>query len=311
MGRRGVICLLLIGAICAALPIAAAATDVTVRATYDPELVEDGFVLHGTHGYLIGVTAYSDAGHGPRINVSVARAHDSASYETSGSVTAEGIHADLGGLGRIDLDFHPSGGERTAHSRCGGGSVTYQPGSFEGVFEFNGEQGYTRARTDRVALTPPWLLILNRFGCGSSGHGEAISSQEPGARLRGISYAHGRRLAFQVNKNRPQGKAVFTASLAERRNGMKVFREASGVAPSSTFRYDKHLRTASLGPGGGFLGSASLRRSSSSVSPIWTGDLRLDFPGHEVPLAGPGVYVNLLHARFTTSGDHSTAEIGF
>jgi hypothetical protein len=102
---------------------------------------------------------------------------------------------------------------------------------------------------------------------------------------------------------------VFTASLKERRGGMRIDRELTGVGPPSAFRFDSHLRTATLSPGAPFSASASLSRSRNSFSPIWTGGLKLAFPGHSgVSLAGPDVHVSLVHARFTRSRD-SNVEI--
>jgi hypothetical protein len=102
---------------------------------------------------------------------------------------------------------------------------------------------------------------------------------------------------------------VFTASLKERRGGMRIDRELTGVGPPSAFRIDSHLRTATLSPGAPFSASASLSRSRNSFSPIWTGGLKLAFPGHSgVSLAGPDVHVSLVHARFTRSRD-SNVEI--
>jgi hypothetical protein len=224
-------------------------------------------------------------------------------------VTADAILANLGGVGRVDVVRIPSGREKTVHPQCIGGPLTYEPATYEGLIEFNGEQGYTRARVSRVAQLPAFLVFAARLPCGS-GYGEAIDSEEPGARLRGISFSHGRSLSFQVNKNRPKGRTVFTASLRERRGRIRIDRELTGVAPPGAFRFDPHLQTATLSPRSPFSGSAALSRSRNSVSPIWTGDLRLTFPGRSaVSLAGPGVHVGLVHARFTRSRGPN-AEIG-
>ena len=52
------------------------------------------------------------------------------------------------------------------------------------------------------------------------------------------------RSPFQVNKNRPRARAVYTASLRERRDGISIYREVKGVAPASAFRFDPNLRAA-------------------------------------------------------------------
>lgn len=203
-----------------------------------------------------------------------------------------------------------SGREKTAHPKCLGGAQTYEPGTYEGLIEFNGEGGYTRARDNRVAQLPAWLVFSNRGLCGS-GYGEISGPGEPGARLRGVSFADGRNLSFQVNKNRPGAQTIFTASLKERLDGIRIDRTLSGEAPPSAFCFDHALRTATLSPPPPFSGSASLGRDRNSFSPIWTGDLALDFPGSpDVSLAGSDVHVSLVHARFTRSNT-ANVEIGF
>ncbi len=69
-------------------------------------------------------------------------------------------------------------------------------------------------------------MFSRRIGCHGGSSGESFGSREPGARLLGVSYANGQTLKFQINKNRPGGKTIFTASLAERRGGIKIFRAA-------------------------------------------------------------------------------------
>ncbi len=308
MRRRRIICLGLIGLACGALP--AVAAGFTSVATRDPEVVDAGFKLQGSHGYSISAVAYStgSGGHGV-VEITVRRHHEAVLYKAPATVTADSIRADLGSLGSVDVIRHASGREKTVHPKCLGGAQTYEPGTYEGVIEFNGEGGYTRAKESRVAALPFLLLFPAHGPCGS-GYGESSGPGEPGARLRGISYAHGRRLSFQVNKNRPKAKAVFTASLRERRAGVLIDRELTGVAPPSAFRFDPDLRTATLRPGAPFSGSASLSRNRNSFSPHWTGDLNLDFAGRSaVPLAGSGVHVSLVHARFTRS-DSSNVAIG-
>lgn len=310
MGQRRIICLGLV-LVCGAFPATVVAAGFTTVATFDAGVVETGFRLHGSHGYSISAVAYSEGGgHRGTIEFTASRHDASVSYRAPASVTADAIRADLGSIGRVDVVRRPSGREKTVHPKCLGGAQTYEPGTYEGVVEFNGEQGYTRARENRVAQLPAWLLFAGRGPCGG-GYGESSGPGEPGARLRGVSFARGRNLSFQVNKNGLRARTVFTASLAERRGGIRIDRELAGVAPPSAFRFDPHLQTATLSPRAPFSGSASLGRSRNSFSPIWTGDLKLAFPGRSaVSLAGPGVHVSLVHARFTRSRGPNV-EIGF
>jgi hypothetical protein len=309
MGRCWIICVGLVGLVCGASPATAVAAGATLVTVSEPAAVEAGFRLNGSHGYSISVIAFSEGeDHGGTIDFTASRHGASVFYSAPASVTTDAIHADLGGIGKVDVVRHPSGLEKTVHLKCLGGSQTYEPGIYEGVIEFNGEEGYTRAREDRVAQLPAWLVFAAHGACGS-GSGESSGPGEPGARLRGASFEHGRALSFQVNKNSPKARTVFTASLKERRGGIRIDRRLSGEASPSAFRFDQNLRTATLSPRAPFSGSASVSRSKDSFPPIWKGDLKLAFPGRSVPLAGSGIHVSLVHARFTRSRGPK-AEIG-
>lgn len=262
------------------------------------------FRLEGSNGYGVAVYAYSEPlDERERILVSAVRRGSSAFYSAPVRMTATTISADLGSLGRVDLRLNPSGREKTIGLRCSrGATFTYEPGTYEGVLEFKGEEGYTAARATQVPLRP--LIEPSTFCGGGRGTGEARGPGIPGARLQGESYADGRALTFQVNKNRPRGVVVFEASLRERRDGILVDREVKGATKSGAFRFEPDLATAVLSPPAPFSGSASLWRDPDSVNPIWNGALALDFPGRSnVPLAGPAVHVSLVHARFSCGGD--------
>lgn len=303
MGRRQAICLGVVSLLLGTFP----ATTVAAGTEIEAEVVATGFSLQGSHGYTISAVAYAEGGD-PKGSIAfiAGRGGASAVYRAPATVTADVIRADLGPIGKVDVVRRPSGREKTVHPRCFGGTWTYEPGTYEGVVEFNGEENYTRAKVSRVAQVPD-LLVNSGHGPCSSSYGEAFGPSEPGARLRGISFAHGRRLFFQVNKNSPKARTVFAASLRERRGELWIDREVTGVVEPGAFRFDSHLQTATLSPGAPFSGSASLSRSRNSISPTWTGGLKLAFPGHAgVPLAGPGVHVSLVHARFTrTRGAHA------
>ena len=198
-----------------------------------------GFKLHGSNGYSIVGEAFLEEGLPHAIlSLAVTRGNESASYRAPARVTADSIHADLGSLGRVDLVLHRSGLEMPLKVPCFGHRETYEPGTWEGVIEFDGEGGYTRARATRTAALP-YLALLGggRRLCNGQSSGESRSPNLPGARLAGVSYADGRILKFQFNKNRAGGKTLFKASLAERHGGIRIFRELSGVAPAGAFRY--------------------------------------------------------------------------
>lgn len=309
MGTRRVFCLLIVALAAGLVAVpSACAKGHSFDAAEFPGYAAN-FRLDGSNGYSIEVGAHSvPEEEEERVFISVARKGSSAFYIAPVRMTATTIQADLGSLGKIDLHLNPSGRKRTIPIKCGrGDTFTYEPGVYEGVLEFNGEEGYTEVSASQLPLRP----LLTSFCGGGSGSGEVSGPGVPGARLRGVSYAHGRTLSFQVNKNRPGARTVYEASLRERHDAILIGREVWGVASAGAFRFQQDLRVATLSPPEPFSGSASLGRSPSSVSPILTGSLALDFPGRpDVQLAGPAVHVSLVHARFSCGSNGSVTISG-
>jgi hypothetical protein len=277
----------------------------------EPFLVATTFKLHGSNGYsiLAGAVSVREDGRGS-LNLAVRRGGRATFYRAPARVTPTMLQADLGSLGEIDVVFRSAGPERAVHARCGGFSEPFEPGVYEGLITFDGEEGYTRANVTSAQLLP--AIKLQDFCDGGSGSGEVTGGDDlPGGRLRGFSAAHGRVLKFQVNKNRPASRTVLTASVRERHDGVLIQRSLQGTYPARAFSFDRSLSGATLSPRAPFSGSASLTRGRNSAQPLWRGDLSVDFLGRSnVPLAGPDVFVSLVHARFTRS-DGPEAEIGF
>jgi hypothetical protein len=271
---------------------------------------EAGFELQGTNGYSVGIGGFSERLDGKgKVYVGVARRGDyksAAFYSGPAIVSEDFFKADLGPFGRVDLALHPSGRTRKIQVKCSKYSYPFEAGVYEGVVEFKGEHGYTSVSATQIPFEPP---ITSLCGAGS-GKGESGGPGLPGARLRGLSFAHGRRLSFQVNKNHPRrGRVPFSFELSERREGIRIHRSIEGFAPSRSFSFDPDFSSAELSLPSPFSGSATLRRRPNAVTPSWTGDLSVDFVGHpNFRLTGPGIYVSLAHACFSYSGDPSFAE---
>ncbi|MBN9623910.1 MAG: hypothetical protein J0H06_13330 [Actinobacteria bacterium] len=302
MRRRPIVVAALLALACAGLVVgvASAATKAEAEEVSPP----GGFELRGSNGYEITVSVYldEDTGRG-QVGLTARRGHERASYVSPAKVTEDSVRADLGSLGRIDLVLHKSGRTETVKERCSRYRETFETGTYEGTFEFNGEGGFTRARATRVAGLSYLGLLDAGFDCDSQGTNTSFGPQEPGARIDGTSLAEGRDLKFQLIKNRPGGKTVYSGSLRERRDGIRISREVSGVAPAGAFRFGNSLRTATVSPPAPFSGSAGLRRDPNAVSPHLAGSLKLAFPGHTVGLTGPEVHVGIVHARQTKSRD--------
>jgi hypothetical protein len=310
MPRGFVLYSVLLATICAALTAGTATAAPTRRGEEVGPPV--GFELQGTNGYTIFGAAYQAGYAGPAgLVLTARRGAEVVRYSTPARVTPHSIRADLGKLGRVDLALHKSGQEETTHLKCLHDSETFETGTWEGLIEFNGEEGYTRARATQAVGLPSLPLLAGGGACNRQSSGEALGARQPGARLKGSSFAGGRTIRFQVNKNRRGGETRFTASLAERERGIRIFRELSGTAPANAFHYDQRVRTATLSLPAPFSGSGHLRRSQNAVSPLWTGNLTLSFPGRSVPLAGPSFHVTLEHAKQTFGEDPNSISVGF
>lgn len=270
-----------------------------------------GFELQGTDGYTIFGSAYG-AGFGRPggLVLTVRRGEEVVTYSAPAKVTAHSIRADLGRLGRVDLVLHKSGEEETAHLGCLRDSETFEAGTWQGMVEFDGEAGYTHARATQLVGLPSLSVLAEGPVCNQQSSGESFGPGERGARLKAASYARGRTIDLQINKNRRRGVTLFTASLLERRRGIRIHRELSGTAPADAFRYDQKVRTATLDLPAPFSGSGHLRRSPNAVAPLWTGNLTLAFPGRTVPLAGPDFHVSLEHAEQTHGEDAGSISFG-
>lgn len=270
------------------------------------------FELQGTNGYEIWVAAYSRRRDGEGwIAISVGGKHAFTTYraparvrgEAARDTTATSIEADLGKLGRVDLLLDRSGREESFRYRCGGPKATYEPGVYEGTFDFEGEGGYTRATASSIPFAPGSFFLSG--DCNGSGWGESAGSGIRGARLKGLSFAHDRILTFKVNKNGRHSNVVYSASIKEQLAGVYIYRSIEGTAGPAAFRFDPDLRSATLRPPSPFSGSATARRDPNSLLLAWHGNLELAFPGRTISLAGPSVHVSLAHAHFTRSNDSS------
>jgi hypothetical protein len=274
------------------------------------------FKLQGTEGYDLWVSAYSRRRDGKGwISIWADGKHAAASYRAPARVTGEpardgtatAIKADLGALGKVDLLLERSGVEKTVRWKCGGPKWSYEPGIYRGVFEFEGEGGYTGATATEVPLDPMPFFLAG--GCHGGGSGESRGPGIPGALLKGISFAHDRILVFQVNKNNRQARTFYSASVREQHEGVYIYRTIEGSAGPSAFSFDRELESATLSPPSPFTGTGTLRRKTNALLPTWNGNLELAFPGHTIPLAGPSVHVSIQHARLTHNGS-STVAIG-
>lgn len=266
------------------------------------------FRLKASNGYRVFVLASRPPGkaRGQMVMFVGSKRGGTVTYWTSATVDETGIHADLGELGRIDLEYVPLRGKEKYS--CGSeGEVSYlRRGEYRGIFELNGEEGYAEARATRISAGESLLADLV---CGEMviSFGDSTGPGLPGARLNAaLRQGKDTALTFEIKKNRPAAPAAFMASVRERRGKVQIKREIEGMVGAGGFRYDPRLRTATVSPPAPFDGSATFRREAPRRN-RWTGDLTIDLPGRsDTPLVQPGLGISLVHARWTKSREGSS-----
>jgi hypothetical protein len=251
-----------------------------------------GFRLGASNGYTLDVLSV----HKPETErgevLVLAHARRSAVlYFAHAMVSDTSIEADLGAVGRIDVDFVSSGRERTERSKCGGKSVAVDSGDYVGTIDFSGEQGYSEAHATTVRGDAQFALSLV---CGKSGD-EGFGGHSPGALLR----AHNRgstRFEFEARKNGPSRPARFNASIHERRGSLLIDRGVAAEARPGAFDFNVPDGTATVAPPAPFDGGATYSRDSEGRV-RWRGHLTVDFPGRTgVRLTGTGTRASLVRA---------------
>jgi hypothetical protein len=238
---------------------------------------------------VLGVPARK--GHPAEVLIIANKKNQGVTYFAPAVVTETSIQASLGELGEVSVVFHPSGQPTRARPQCGGRSVSFDSGYYEGKIDLHGEEGYT----ELDATTAPgnidfWLNVLCAGGGGGRG------SFLPGAELSIRNPGLGPQLS--VIKNRPSARARVEVGVSEYRSGISIERAATLRMPAGSFRYDSRLQTATLHPPAPFAGTGRFIRSRKA-SKRWSGDLTIDMPGRaDVALTGRPLRAALVHAEW-------------
>ncbi|HYG96359.1 MAG TPA: hypothetical protein VD741_04550 [Solirubrobacterales bacterium] len=257
------------------------------------------FGLPASNGYTLQVKTERT-----QTIVSLRRGGLSSIYYVSESAGPEGIVADLGPLGRIDVRFQPSGETRTVHVERGDHQhpgcrfprrLVRALGTFTGTISFHGENGFTAVEATQVRGS---VGPSSRPRC----QGEPAEPwRAPAAEPRRVEHIWIVRDAVLAATSRSSdGTSGFTILFAYAdgddvryavdrietpRPGLTVHRTVDVTAPRSTFSYSGDLTAATLRPPAPFSGEATYSARRGRLS----GDLVVEFPGvSPQPLTGPG-----------------------
>lgn len=261
-------------------------------------LTPPGFRLHASNGYILSAVSFDSPHKGPDgIYLTMRSRHAAVLYLAPAVVGPTSIEADLGVIGRIDLDFVSSGQSRTERSDCGGEPVLVETGHYEGTIDLVGEEGYSEVHASSARGEVKEALNIT---CPGGPESEGFGGHSPGARLT-VSHRGGRRFKFSAMKNSPTRPARFNASVSERRGGLLIFRGVEATGAAGSFDFDVPSGTADVNPPEPFVGEASYFRPSNKKV-RWQGDLSVDLPGRaNMRLTGPGTRASLIRAVLNPS----------
>jgi hypothetical protein len=286
------------GLICTVLALLAVPAVVSAKPGYIvfPGYHEVELSLRGSHGYSIQVTKTNRF-----IEMFVDRDPDQAAYLIRRrQAKDDGIEAELPGIGRISVEFHPVGPPRKEGGffpPCKGGKTTKQRGYFQGTIRIRGERGYTSAHTDRasgeVATVAKEICKRSTFN-----HSKSIPAEGETRLFATSGPKHGRSVALSADTV-TFGSTIetfFVGFTSERREGMTIFRQAFVRGTAADFALGDtgdYPTSATVSPPAPFHGSADFLRNPGGEN-SWTGSLSVDLPGlGRVALAGPSFSTKL------------------
>lgn len=245
------------------------------------------FAVSGSHGYTISVFADTNMGRS-RVLVSAVSRSGRVSVSAPADLSNEGIRADLGRYGRIDMAWVPSGQAEEGKTRCRTvppAPIWFAGGQYVGAFSFHGEKGFTDVEVSNVDGREGWWRYT---GCGFTvsegypGPGFLLEAQRSRDRTAPGAYRY-----LSVVQNRRGGRVSFQAGVGERHGRLGVERSAYVSAGRGSLKVDEELDRAEVRPPAPFTGLGVFDRIARRGPGTWRGNLAVDFPGRsDVSLVG-------------------------
>ncbi len=284
--------LLLAVAVAAAAAISAVPWSTTATAATTAKVSEDAIpspgalVLRGTHGFRIFIdTVKRGRGRQDEVTVTASQRRSEVAYVAPANLAGEGIHANLGRFGRIDLRWVPDGRVGEIHLSCHGhgprSQYFFDRGAYVGRVSFRGGNGFTAVRARRVEWQASWYR--NSDSCRREA-GESIPG--PGKILEAETGGRSPRTKFYVYQPKPGARVAYEAYDRESVEGIGVYRVIAAYGRPRTLDSASDFSTATVEPPAPFSGTAIFQRTEHAKG-TWLGDLTVDFPDISgVPLAG-------------------------
>jgi hypothetical protein len=214
------------------------------------------------------------------------------SYSVAARTDPTGVLARFGRLGRIDLDFEPTGQptEQKPGPFCRGGPQTTWEGVFTGTVQLHGRYGF-RSIHDRSFTEKGTFTHTPRWVCHLPDEATPPAPQGGNGVLLWAGACDGR--GFSVQSERPRAGGMEQRSIsysgdASLRDGrVQIQQDINVPAAPETFSFDEALSAATVSPPAPFHGTGTLAREADGTT-TWSGSLSATILGRQVPLAGPG-----------------------
>ena len=255
------------------------------------------FMVRGTKGFKLIISGTPIS-----VRLIAIRRGEAVEYTTeSGYVNGSGIEANFGGLGRINVRFHPNGGytSRPLPGQLGKchplGQSSEQFGNFIGRIDFHGEDNFTKVRVRHAMgrAGPPELQCP--VSAAKSVKSPRRAQRPPvTARFPDVLFVAGARAfsglyllyhdaLLDWYLTPPRGTGVpFGAETLELHRGMLIDRFVAVRGGKSSLMIDRGAQTARIEPPPPFEGTSTL---SECPEPEWRGHLGVRFPGKTVRVA--------------------------
>ncbi|HET8956105.1 MAG TPA: hypothetical protein VFN18_10645 [Solirubrobacterales bacterium] len=277
-------------------PAADAATPVGFSSS-NPIPSPGAFYVRGSNGYTLSVFADDRRPARPRVIVSATNRTGRVTVEAPADFGEEGIVADLGRYGQIDMEWQPSGVAEEGKIQCREFPPTtlwFAGGAYVGSFSFHGEDGFTDAEVQSVDGRQGWWRYES---CGYT-----VSEGYPGPGIlldaERSSKGRGREAYryFSLVQNKPGEKVSYGAGIGESHGRIDVYRAAYALGGRGSLRVGAGLDKAEVRPPAPFAGRGVFERIQRGRPGRWWGALEVDFPGRpDVSLAGGSWSASLVH----------------
>jgi hypothetical protein len=240
-------------------------------------------------------------------------------YSTEGHVSSKRIEADLGELGRIDIDVRLRPGRSASYpppKNCKGPASIEVPGSFRGTIKFTGEGGIPpfTVKHGEISFTRRFKRVCKpRQRAPEKGKEKRAPKLDVGI-LEAFGEVEGRTsffgaINYALRRNPARAFGLLIAGAFEKREDVLVesstlsFFGPGSLQASKPGRKPETVKVMKLLEP--FAGRALYRRKPGSP-PSWTGNLNVDLPGaKKIPLAD---FESGLKVRFCRGPSEAVAE---